>query len=132
VLNRIAALLLVRGADYLAPFTTAQRDALAMLFLSLYHYELVASFVFAGLWLFPFGILVYKSGFLPRFLGIWLIVNGFAYLAIVISGFLLPQYSDAVGNITAPVLFGEIAVMLWLLIFGARPSVLRPKAQPLR
>ena len=120
--NRVAALLLVRGADYLAVLETTERDALAMLFLSLYHYELLASFVFAGLWLFPFGILVYKSGFLPRVLGIWLVVNGFAYLAIVLSGFLLPQYSDAVGNFTAPILFGEIAVMLWLLIMGVSPK----------
>ncbi len=119
-LNYIAALLLVRGGDFLAVFSAPQRDALAMLFLRLHHYELLASFVFAGLWLFPFGMLVFKSGFLPRILGIWLIVNGFAYLAITFSGFLTPQYSDAVGNVTSPILFGEIAIMLWLLIMGAR------------
>ncbi len=119
-LNYIAALILVRGADFLSIFSAPQRYALAMLFLRLHHYELLASFIFAGLWLFPFGILVFKSGFLPRILGIWLIVNGFAYLAITVSGFLFPQYSDAVGNITSPILFGEIAIMLWLLVMGAR------------
>ncbi len=121
-LNYVAALILVRGADFLTVFSAAQRDALAMLFLRLHHYELLASFVFAGLWLFPFGLLVFKSGFLPRVLGIWLIINGFAYLAITFSGFLLPQYSDAVGTITSPMLFGEIAIMLWLLIMSARPK----------
>ncbi len=119
-LNYVAALILVRGADFLTVFSPAQRDALAMLFLRLHHYELLASFIFAGLWLFPFGILVFKSGFLPRILGIWLIVNGFAYLAITFSGFLLPQYADAVGSIASPILFGEMAIMLWLVIMGAR------------
>jgi len=94
---------------------------MAMLFLRLHHYELLASFVFAGLWLFPFGILVYKSGFLPRALGIWLIVNGFAYLAVTITGFLMPQYSDAVSTAVSPILLGEVATMLWLLVAGARP-----------
>jgi hypothetical protein len=131
-LNYVAALILVRGADFLAIFSAPQRDALAMLFLRLHHYELLASFIFAGLWLFPFGILVFKSGFLPRILGIWLVVNGLAYLVITVTGFLLPQYSDAVGNVTSPILFGEIAIMLWLLVMGARqkrPEIMATNAR---
>ncbi|HEY1867820.1 MAG TPA: DUF4386 domain-containing protein [Candidatus Cybelea sp.] len=120
VVNRVAALLLVTNHDFIAAFPVAQRDALAMLFLRLYHYQLLSSFVFAGLWLIPFGILIFKSQIYPRLLGAWLVVNGFAYLAICVVGFLAPQYSDLVGNITQPILFGEIAVMLWLLIFGTR------------
>ena len=122
VVNYIAALLLVRGADFLSVVSSAQREALAMLFLRLHHYELMATFVFAGLWLFPFGYLIIKSKFLPRLLGIWLIINGFAYLAIAFSEIVLPQYSDAVATIASPVLFGEIVVMLWLLILGVRPT----------
>ena len=73
---------------------------------------------------FPLAIFVYRSRFLPRFLGIWLIINGFAYLAMSLTGLLLPQYEDAVSNIAFPAQLGEIAIMLWLLIVGAKPQPL--------
>jgi len=123
-LNDVAALLLVRGADFLSVFEKPQRDALAMLFLRLHGHGVLASFIFAGLWLFPFGVLVYRSGFLPRILGVWLIINGFAYLTISFTGLLLPQYEDMVSNIAFPALLGELAIMLWLLIKGAKPQPL--------
>jgi Domain of unknown function (DUF4386) len=119
------ALIAAHGGGFLAAFTEPQRAGLAMLFLRLHHYDLMTSFIFAGLWLFPFGILVYKSGFLPRILGIWLVVNGFPYLAYTFVDFLTPQYYDTLTNVTFPLLFGEIAIMLWLLIMGARPGFVR-------
>lgn len=122
VLNEIAALMLLRGADFLSVFDKPQRDALAMLFLKVHGQGLVVSEIFWGLWLFPFGVLVFRSGFLPRFLGGWLILNGFAYLVTSLTGLLVPQYYDAVFNIAFPVLFGEMAMMLWLLIRGAEPK----------
>jgi len=122
VVNYVAALVLVEGAPFLSVFSEGQRDALAMLFLRLHHFELLASFVFAGLWLFPFGILVYKSGFLPRILGIWLILDCFAWLAISLNAFITPQYADIVGTITFPITFAEVAITLWLLIAGARTT----------
>jgi hypothetical protein len=120
VLNDAAALMLVRGADFLSVFEKPQRDALAMLFLRLHHQEIVAAEILWGLWLFPLAVLVLRSGFLPRFLGIWLIINGFAYLAVSFTGLLLPDYSDAVSNIAFPALLGEMAIMLWLLIMGVK------------
>jgi len=120
VVNYAAALLLVKGAPYLTVFSEAQRDALAMVFLRLHHYGFLASLLFAGLWLFPFGILVFKSRFLPRILGIWLVVDGFAYVVICLGGFLTPQYGATIDALTSPLLTGEIAITLWLLIFGAR------------
>jgi hypothetical protein len=116
----VAALLLVSGTTFLSALSSAQRDAMAMLFLKLHNYELLASLIFGGLWLFPFGILVLRSRFLPRILGAWLILNGFAWLAVSLSAFLTPHYSDIVGTIASPFLFGEIAITLWLLIVGAR------------
>ncbi len=71
---------------------------------------------------FPLAIFVHRSRFLPRFLGIWLIINGFAYLAVSFTGLLLPQYEDAVSNIAFPAQLGEIAIMRWLLIVGAKPQ----------
>lgn len=124
VVNDAAALLLVRGDDFLSVFDQPQRDALAMLFVRLHGQQEVAAEVLWGLWLFPLGILVYRSRFLPRFLGVWLIINGFAYLALSLTGFLLPQYQDKAFLISQPALFGELALMLWLVIKGAKPPAL--------
>jgi Domain of unknown function (DUF4386) len=124
VLNDAAALMLVRGADFLSVFEKPQRDALAMLFLRLHRQEIVAAEILWGLWLFPLAILVYRSRFLPRFLGVWLIINGFAYLALSFTGLLLPQYEHMLSNLTFPAILGEMAIMLWLLIKGAKPHPL--------
>ena len=66
-------------------------------------------------------MLVYRSRFLPRFLGVWLTINGFAYVTLSFTGVLLPQYQDRVFTISTPALFGELAMMLWLVIKGAKP-----------
>jgi hypothetical protein len=123
-LNSIAALVLVRGADFLSIFEKPQRDALAMLFLNLHHHGFVVAEIFWGLWLFPLGLLVYRSRFLPRFLGVWIILAGFAWVVLSLTGILLPQYQDKVDTYAQPAFFGEIAFMLWLLIRGARPPAL--------
>jgi Domain of unknown function (DUF4386) len=123
VLNDVAAFTLVRGPDYLAAFSQAQRDALAMLFLNLHAQGFTAGEIFFGLWLLPLGLLTYRSRFLPRFLGVWLLINGFAYLALSFTGFVLPQYDKLVSNVLFPLLTGELAFMLWLLIVGAKPRV---------
>jgi hypothetical protein len=119
-LNDAGALLFARGADFLSAFAQPQREAMSMLFLNLHHYGVVVNMVFWGLWLLPFGILVFTSGFLPRTLGAWLVLNCFAYLAQVVTGILLPQYASIVESVAFPLQLGEIAIMLWLLIIGAR------------
>ena len=118
--NDAAALLLVRGGDSLSVFDKPQRDALAMLFLDLHHAGELANEVFWGLWLLPFGVLVFRSGFLPRILGVWLIIATVPYLALSVTGILLPQFEDTVFNIAQPIMLGEVAIMLWLLIMGAK------------
>jgi uncharacterized membrane protein len=128
VVSDAAALMLVRGADFLAVFDKPQRDALAMLFLRLHHQQVIAAETLWGLWLFPLALLVLRSGFLPRFLGVWLIVNGCAYLASSLTGLLWPQYLELVSNVTFPALLGEVALMLWLLIMGARTRVAKAQA----
>jgi hypothetical protein len=120
-LNSLAALVLVRGADFLSIFEKPQRDALAMLFLNLHGRGLVVAELFWGLWLFPLALLVYRSRFLPRFLGIWLALAGFAWVILSLTGILLPQYQNNVNTYSQPAFFGEIAFMLWLVIKGAKP-----------
>ena len=123
-LNSIAALVLVRGADFLSVFEKPQREALAMLFLNLHHHGFVVAEIFWGLWLSPLALLVYRSRFLPRFLGVWLALAGFAWVILSLTGILLPQYQDKVFTFTQPAFFGELAFMFWLLIKGAKPPAL--------
>jgi len=127
-LNSIAALVLVRGADFLSIFDKPQRDALAMLFLNLHGQGIVVAVIFWGLWLFPLALLVYRSRFLPRFLGVWLALAGFAWVILSLTGVLSPHYYDKVYTFTQPAVFGELAFMLWLVIKGARPPALHATA----
>ncbi len=120
VLNNIAALILFHGADFLAVFQKTQLESLGMLFLRLHDHGIIMDEIFWGLWLLPFGVLVMRSRFLPRILGAWLIVNGLAYVVLSFTGLLMPQYQGRVYHIIFPVLFGELAIMLWLLIKGAK------------
>jgi len=115
------ALMIVRGADFMAAFDKPQRDALAMMFLELHDHQNTAAEILWGVWLFPLGMLVYRSGFLPRFLGVWLIVNGVTYVLMSLTGILTPTYQDLVGRYGQPALMGELALVLWLLIKGGQP-----------
>jgi hypothetical protein len=76
-----------------------------------------------GVWLIPLALLTYRSRFMPRFLGVWLVINGCAYVVLSFTGVLLPQYQGTVFAWSQPALFGELAFMLWLVIKGARPPV---------
>jgi hypothetical protein len=119
-LNSLAALALIRGADFLSIFDKPQREALAMLFLNLHGRGLVVAEMFWGLWLFPLALLVYKSRFLPRFLGVWLGLAGVSWVVLSLTGIVLPQYQDKVNSYLQPAIIGEIVFMLWLLIKGAK------------
>jgi hypothetical protein len=120
VLNDVAALTVFRGTEFLNVLEKPQRDALAYLFLRLNSQGTFMNEIFWGLWLFPFGLLVYRSGFLPRFLGAWLMIACFAWVVLSMTALLVPLYYDAAFRIAQPVLFGELAIMLWLLIKGAK------------
>ncbi len=117
---RMAPLVFLSGADFLSVFSKPQLDALSFGFLrwggSLG--RLVTSIW--GLWLFPFGYLVIKSGFFPRILGMVLIAAGFSYIATCCTFILFPGRLDLVSRIVMPLQFGEVPIILWLLIMGAK------------
>jgi len=121
VVSDAGALMMVRGDAFLSVFDTPQRDALALFFLRLRDQQNTAAEILWGLWLLPLALLVYRSRFLPRFLGVWLMVNGVAYVLISLMGELLPQYQGKVFTYSQPALIGELAIMLWLVIKGAKP-----------
>ncbi len=116
----VGAVLFVRGPDFLSAFDQVQRTASAMLFLNLHHQLDLADAIFWGIWLVPLGLLIYRSRFLPRFLGVWLIVGCFAWLTFSITGFVAPGRESKVFAYMQPFTFGEVATMLWLVIMGAK------------
>ena len=120
VLNEIAAMLLVSGADFLLVFNRQQLDALALLFYRLHGQGLNVASIFWGLWLFPFGTLVIRSGFIPRFLGLLLIIAGIGYVISSFTTLLLPRYEGTVDMIAGILAFGELPIIFWLLIWGAK------------
>lgn len=120
--NEVATLQFIRGGEFLQVFDTAERNALIMLMINLDHQGVLISQVFWGQWLLPLGVLVIRSGFLPRLLGLWLILNGVAYVALSVIGLVAPQYRAAAFNLAMPFMFGELALALWLLLVGPRPG----------
>jgi Domain of unknown function (DUF4386) len=131
----VAALLFARGGDLVAAFDQPQRDAFVQVFLELHHSIDLANAIFWGLWLIPFGMLVYRSRFFPRFLGVWLIAACFGWLAFSVTGFLFPAYEDKAFTYGQPLMIGELVMMLWLVVMGAREprstaSIDSPAARP--
>lgn len=118
----ISSLLILKG-EILKTFELSHRQDVAMLFLKINDYGVLTLEMFWGLWLIPLAILVYRSHFLPRFLGIWLAINGFAYVVLSFTSILFPQYKDMVYNISIPAFFGELAFALWLLIKGVKSNI---------
>ncbi|MFB3903547.1 MAG: DUF4386 domain-containing protein [Acidobacteriota bacterium] len=123
VLNNVAALVLVSGADFLEVFGKAQLDALAYLFVRLHGQGITVASIFWGLWLFPFAILVIRSGFIPRILGVLLMIAGIAYLASASATLILPRFAPMVGKVAFPLEVAELPIVFWLLVWGARSTV---------
>lgn len=114
-LNNLAALLLLSGADYLAVFEPAQLQAQMMLFLELHNSGIFIAQIFWGLWLFPMGYMIFKSAFIPKIIGIALIIGCFGYVIDSATHFLLPEFGVTFSEFTA---IGELLLPLWLLIKG--------------
>jgi hypothetical protein len=121
MLNKFAPLILLGNSAFLKAFEPAQLQALAMLFIELQKYGTVIVGVFWGLWLLPLGLLVFKSGYFPKILGVLLVINFAGYLLDCFMALLFP----GVRAIVSPILItlqaiGEVPFLLWLLIRGAR------------
>ena len=114
MINDYAVLLLLSGADYLTAFGVDQLHAQVMFFLDLQTY---GAFIpqFLSLWLILVGYLVFKSSFLPRILGILLIIGGLGFVIDSITFVLFPNFDVTISLFT---FFGEMIFALWLLIKG--------------
>ncbi len=118
------ALYFATNADFLSVFDKAQHDAFVVLFLNLHHVLDLANAIFWGIWLIPFGLLVYRSRFVPHFLGVWLMLGCLGYLGFSFAGFLFPVYEDRAFALGTPFRLGEVAFMLWVVIVGAKEKVI--------
>ena len=127
-LNNIAALILFRGAEFLNVFDKAQLNALGYFFVRLHSQGVTIDEIFWGVWLFPFGLLVFRSGFMPRWIGVWLMINCFGYVLLSVIGLFFPAYTDKAFLYLQPVLFGELVTMFYLLFRGANVKALPAEA----
>ena len=120
--NELSILSLINNPDYLKGFSLEQLQSQVMLHILQYDNGMRLIHVFSGLWLFPFGFLVYKSNFLPKFFGILLMLGCLGYLINFTGRLLIPEYSDLgiSSIISLPASIGEIGICLWLLIIGAK------------
>ena len=119
-LGLLGGLLVFSNADYLKVFTADQLQALALFFANLYKNGFIIAQLFYGAWLLPLGYLVFKSGFLPRILGILLIIDFFGVLIWFTQFFLLPGYDVITYPGLVVSFIAEVSLSLWLLIKGVK------------
>jgi hypothetical protein len=120
VANEVATLAFLTDPGFLSVFEEPQREALALLLVQFDRKGVLVSQIFWGLWLLPLGLVVYRSRFLPHFLGVWLLVTGLAYLALSAIGIALGRQPETALAAATPLLLGELALTLWLLAVGVR------------
>src|SRR2546423_2334836 len=107
----VGALMLAKGAPFLSAFDQAQRDSLAYLFMRLHGEGINAVEIFWGLWLFPFGLLVIRSRFIPWIIGVLLLVAGVAYVLDAYTTLVAPQYETAISGGVSIMAIGELPII---------------------
>lgn len=116
----LTSLMLLKG-QILTSLEATQRADWAMALVKIVNNNAVVMELFWGLWLFPLAALIHRSHFLPRFLSVWLAINGLGYVLLSVISLMLPQFSQIAFTIGLPAFFGEVVLMLWLLIKGVKP-----------
>ncbi|WP_420603265.1 DUF4386 domain-containing protein [Flagellimonas sp.] len=120
--HKFDILSLISGAEYLNAYTPNQIQTQVMLALDSYNYGNLIAQTFWGLWLFPFGYLVFKSRFLPKLLGVFLMVGSIGYFLDFVGRIVCSDFGSLwiADYITIPASIGEIGTCLWLLIMGIK------------
>jgi len=120
MLSLISALMQGDAASQMQAYSAAQLEGLAYLSINVYKAGFVTAQLFFATWLFPLGYLVYRSGFLPRFLGILLVLDGIAVLIWFLQALLLPDYPAIRYPGLALSFAAELGLALWLLVKGVK------------
>lgn len=128
MLHKFAVLTLLAKPNYLNGVDVAQVHTQILLQLDYYNDGNQLASIFWGLWLFPFGYLVYRSGFLPKIIGVFLMFGCFGYLINFMGNFLFTGYGGSflAKTITIPGSLGEIGICLWMLILGVKSKTTTP------
>jgi hypothetical protein len=118
LLHRLVPLVALGGSDALTAIPKPELDALAFAALRLQGLASGVVLMFWGLWLFPFGILVYKSGFIPRIFGVLLLVAGIGYVMTSVTSIAWPAYRQTIAPYATALYVGELPIIFWLLLKG--------------
>jgi len=129
ILNKFSVLTLINKFGIEQKLGQMELQTQVILYLENYNNGVQLSQIFWGLWLLPFGYLVYKSDFLPKLFGILLMAGCFGYLIKFFGGFLYSDFNKTIiSNIAGfPAAIGEIGICLWLLIMGTNKFSFRKK-----
>ena len=129
VMTQLAPLVLLNGGKYWSAFTQNQLEALVQGFLVLRGQGIGVLSIYWGLWLLPLGLLTYRSGFIPRIIGIFLLIAGSAYVLSALSFLLLPAYYRTIFWAAAPIYgLGELSFINYLIFKGVRSEQLEVAA----
>lgn len=125
VQNEFTTLSLIKTPNYLKVFSTEQIQSQVLFYIDQYDDGMRLIHIFSGLWLFPFGYLVFNSNFLPKILGVLLMLGCFGYLMNFFGHSLIPNYTELgiSSYISLPASIGEICTCLWLLVVGAKEKL---------
>lgn len=115
LVNLVMVFKLVDIESYLSLLGTDQLQAQVKLSLNEFGYGWSVAFFFFSIHLGMLGYLVFKSGYIPKIMGILLVITGLGYLTDTLRPFLFPEANMPWIMIT---FFGELIFMLWLLIRG--------------
>lgn len=121
-LNALAILVMLSGAAFLAPFNQPQLEALAYLFVRLHSLGMQLASVFWGLWLIPLGVLTWRSGWAPRFVGVLVAVAGVGYLLEVFARLVVPASTPYLSPVSLPLQSLELVFIVWLVFAGFRKA----------
>lgn len=123
-LNLLLVLILLSGAEFLSVFNKDQLHSLVLLFLNGFDYGFLIGLIFFGVHLLLISYLILRSGYIPKILGILLILASLGYLIDSFANFLLPNYADYqtifLILVAVPGIVGELSFTLWLLIKGTK------------
>ena len=117
LLNLVTVLQLLTNQDYLTLFGQSQLNAQAMLYLKVFRSSYHFGVLFFSIHLVLLGYLVFMSNYIPKTMGVVLVIAGLGYLTDALKPFLFPNFNSRFITIT---FFGELIFMLWLLIEGSR------------
>lgn len=114
------------ASGFAEAFSLAQIEGLQNLSFDLYELSFMPAQLLFGTWLFPLGYLVYRSGILSRFLGVLLLLDGFAVLLWFFQWILLPDYPAISYPGLALSFIAEVGLGLWLLVRGIKDAADAP------